>query len=147
MFLYLEELIRSTPINTVFLKTFTSIFCDFFTSVMPPTKCFHDSSKLNFLNCVNIDEKIFTYTLLWEAVSPGTAMEHATRRQGSEVRRKVWMSLCFTKHFLPSVSLELSFFEQMYSKSSMAKFLSSICLLVYSVPKEFSLSENVFCVW
>ena len=53
------------------------------------------------------------------------------------------MGICFPIHFVVSVSLKLSSCTQIDAKSNIAKFLKSVCSLVYSIPKESSLSNRV----
>ena len=46
---------------------------------------------------------------------------------------------CFPIHFVVFVSLQVSSWRQIDSKSSFAKILKSFCSFVYLLPKEFSL--------
>ena len=53
------------------------------------------------------------------------------------------MEIRFSNHFVVSVSLKLSSCTKIDSKSNIVKFLKSVCSLMYSIPKECSLSNRV----
>ena len=50
---------------------------------------------------------------------------------------------CSPTQVVVFVSLKVSSWTQSDSKSNVAKFLNSFCLLVYLIPKESSLSKRV----
>ena len=58
-----------------------------------------------------------------------------------EMYTEIWK--CFFIHLVVSISLKVSSLTQIDSKFNISKFSKSFCSLVYTLPRESSLSERV----
>ena len=114
--------------------------------------------SLIFIIVSMLKNKFFNIFALWRAKFSRAPLKEVTRWWGSELPRKIGsftrfgemetkMGICFTIHFVISVSSMLSSCAETDSKSNIAKFLKRFRSLVYSVPKKSHLSNRVSWVW
>ena len=103
-------------------------------------------------------KKSFIWVLLCRARPSRYPIKDVTRWWGSELQSKIGSAIrfeemdteiwtCFPIQVVLFVSLRVSSWTQIESKSKIAKFLKSFCSLMYCIPKGSSLSNRVSRLW
>ena len=121
-------------------------------------KFLQDANQFNFFVVSISRNKFFIFVLLWQAKFLRAPIKDATRWWGSELQREIGSSArfeemdteigtCFPIQVVVFVSLKVSSWTPIDSKSSIAKFLKSFCSLVYLILKESILSKRVSRIW